>query len=65
MKTNSEESFDWADAVADSAIMSGITFFSTLAATSVIGQSSLVAAGIAAALQFFTILAIKRKLVRE
>lgn len=60
--------FDWADAVLDAGIFSAITFFTTIAGTSTVGlqgEKGIIAGGIAAALQFFTILAIKRKLIRE
>jgi len=60
--------FDWEDAILDSGIMAAITFFASIGGTSAVGlsgQSVIIAGSIAAALQFFTILAIKRRLIRE
>lgn len=62
---SAEKKFDWGDAIIDAAILSGISFFGALAGTSVVGQASIGAAGIAAALQFLTIIAIKRRLIKE
>ncbi|MGE5555676.1 MAG: hypothetical protein ACM3UY_05360 [Methanocella sp.] len=48
--------FDWVDALVDAAIISGLTFFSTLGGGSVAGLeglSALKAAAIAACAQFF------------
>jgi len=62
---NSDGSYDWEGAIIDSAIIAGVTFFSTLGAGTVTGfpgQAALVAASIAAATQFFITLAIKRGL---
>ena len=60
--------FDWSDALVDSAIISGLTFFSTLGGGSVAGLGSLPAlkaAAIAACAQFFIFLALKRGLVQS
>ena len=62
---SSNGTFDWDDAIFDSLIIAGVTFFSTLGAGTVTGlptTTSLIAAGIAAATQFFVTLAIKRGL---
>jgi len=64
-KNKKNGDFDWTDAVIDSAIMGGLTFFATLGGTTVaeIPQlQSVVAALIAASTQFFIILAVKRGL---
>jgi len=65
-----EKKFDWSDAIIDSAILAGITFFGTLGGVScVMAQSQvadkLIAAFIAASIQFLTVLGIKRKLIKE
>jgi len=68
-KNNPNGSFDWGDAVLDAAIMAGLTFFTTLgglAVTDLIRSPvGWVAAGIAAASQFFLVLALKRGLVKK
>ncbi|MGE5555925.1 MAG: hypothetical protein ACM3UY_06670 [Methanocella sp.] len=59
--------FDWADALVDAAIISGLTFFSTLGGGSVAGLeglSALKAAAVAACAQFFIFLALKRGIVQ-
>ena len=58
-------SFDWRDALLDSGIMAGLTFFTSLGGLGLTGgivTRDLIAAGIAAATQFFIVLAIKRGL---
>jgi len=66
--TNSQtQKFDWADALVDAAIISGLTFFSTLGGGSVAGLeglSALKAAAVAASAQFFIFLALKRGIVQ-
>ena len=60
--------FDWADALVDAVIISGLTFFSTLGGGSVAGLeglSALKAATIAACAQFFVFLALKRGIVQS
>jgi len=60
--------FDWADALVDAAIISGLTFFSTLGGGSVAGLegvSAMKAAAIAACAQFFIFLALKRGIVQQ
>ena len=65
-KNNNDGSFDWADAIADAAIMAGSTFFVTLGAMHVTnlltGPEGWLAAAIAAGAEFFIILATKRGL---
>jgi hypothetical protein len=60
--------FDWIDALVDAAIISGLTFFSTLGGGSVAGLegfSVLKAATVAACAQFFIFLALKRGIVQQ
>ena len=67
-QNNADGTFDWQGAIIDSAIIAGVTFFSTLGAGTVTGlptQDALVAASIAAATQFFITLAIKRGLRKK
>jgi hypothetical protein len=67
MANISEQKFDWVDALADAAIISGLTFFSTLGGGSVAGLgmiAGLKAATIAAFAQFFVFLALKRGIVQ-
>jgi hypothetical protein len=62
------QKFDWCDAFIDAAIVSGLTFFSTLGGGSVAGLdglSALKAAAIAACAQFFVFLALKRGIVQS
>jgi len=66
-KNNADGSFNWADALADAAIMGGMTFFTTLGGLGVAGLASdpkatLLAAIISAGAQFFAVLAVKRGL---
>jgi hypothetical protein len=61
--------FDWQDAVIDAVIMAGLTFFTTLGGMGATGllsnpKTSVLAAGIAAATEFFAILAVKRGLTK-
>jgi hypothetical protein len=62
------QKFDWEDALVDAAIISGLTFFSTLGGGSVAGLeglSALKAAAVAACAQFFVFLALKRGIVQS
>ena len=64
-KINPEGRFDWRDALIDAGIMAALTFFTSLGglgATGIITGREFLAAGIAAATEFFLILAIKRGL---
>ena len=59
--------FDWTDALIDAAIISGVTFFSTLGGGAVAGISvvnTVEAATVAAFSQFFIFLALKRGLIQ-
>jgi hypothetical protein len=59
--------FDWTDAFVDAAIISGLTFFSTLGGGSIAGLeglSALKTAAVAACAQFFVFLALKRGIVQ-
>lgn len=59
---------NWADEIIDAAIVAGITFFAGLggmAAVDVPTVKAFVAAGIAAGAQFFTVLGLKRGLVKK
>jgi len=69
-KSNPDGKFDWGDAVADAGIMAGVTFFTTLTGISVSGLmksplEGLMASGISALAHFFTILAVKRGLIKR
>ena len=64
-KNNDDGTFDWSNALIDSAISAGITFFSALGGTGaaqIPTRESLIVSGIAACTQFFIWLAIKRGL---
>ena len=64
-ENSSNGTFDWEAAIIDSAIMGALTFFTSLGGMAVVGiptPTSLAAASIAAATEFFLTLAIKRKL---
>jgi len=64
-RNNEGGSFDWNDTLIDAGIMAGLTFFTSLGGlglTGAIGLREVLAAGVAAATQFFSILAIKRGL---
>ncbi len=63
-----ESKFDWSNALVDAAIISAVTFFSTLGGGSVAGLeglSALKAASVAASAQFFIFLALKRGIVQS
>lgn len=64
--TNNENgSFDWHSNLVDAAIMAALTFFAALGglgATGLIAEREAIAAAIAAATEFFLMLAIKRGL---
>jgi len=69
-KNGEDGKFDWADAILDAAIMSGLTFFTTLGAMGATGlitdmKQTLLAAIISSGTEFFAILAMKRKLVKK
>ena len=59
-----KEVFDWQNALADAGIIAGLTFFTSLVGINLSGMHETVtactAAGISAAVQFFTLLALKR-----
>ena len=62
------QKFDWADALVDAAIISAVTFFSTLGGGAVAGINSIhtvQAASVAALSQFFVFLALKRGLIQN
>lgn len=64
-KNNENGSFDWKNAVIDAGIMAGLTFFTSVGGMSAVNiptEQGAIAAGIAAATQFFLVLAIKRGL---
>ena len=64
-KNNADGSFVWSSNVVDAAIMAALTFFAALGglgATGLIANREIVAAAIAAATEFFLMLAIKRGL---
>ena len=64
-KNHEDGSFNWKDALIDAAILAMLTFFTSLGglgATGMITAREILAAGIAAATQFFMTLAIKRGL---
>ena len=64
-KNKANGDFDWSDAIIDSGIMAGLTFFAALGGTSVADiptVKSMIIASVAAATQFFLSLAIKRGL---
>ena len=63
-----ESEFDWANALIDAAIISAVTFFSTLGGGAVAGINSIhtiQAASVAAFSQFFVFLALKRGLIQN
>jgi len=65
---NPDGSFDWKDSLIDSGIIAALTFFTSLGglgATGMVAGREILAAGIAAATQFFMALAIKRGLRKE
>ncbi len=61
--TPAVEVFDWNDALIDSGIIAGLTFFTSLAGGNIAGLPNLIAvysASLTALIQFFTFIAIKR-----
>lgn len=61
------QKFDWADALIDAIIISGLTFFTTLGGGSIAGLgmvAGLKAATVASCAQFFIFLALKRGIVQ-
>jgi hypothetical protein len=68
-QNNGDGSFNWKDAVADSAVMAGYTFFITLVGITVSDLGTLAQAclpgAIAAGGQFFLVLSTKRGLRKE
>jgi len=63
-----EQRFDWRNALTDAAIISSVTFFSTLAGGTVAGINtvhSVETATVAAFSQFFVFLALKRGLIQS
>jgi len=65
---NPDRTFNWREAIIDAGIMAALTFFTSLGgmgATGIVGTRELSAAAIGACTQFFAILAIKRKLIKE
>jgi hypothetical protein len=64
-KNNSDGSFNWKDALIDAFLIAALTFFTSLGGMGIangVSSRDFMAAGIAAAIQFFSILAIKRGL---
>lgn len=62
---NSDGSFVWSSNVVDAVIMAALTFFAAmggLGATGLVAEREVIAASIAAATEFFLMLAIKRGL---
>ena len=63
-----EQKFDWNDAVCDSAILAGMTFFAALGGSALSGgegNQPIIAAFVAAGSMFFGTLALKRGLIRK
>lgn len=64
-QNNEDGSFDWKNTLIDASVIGGLTFFTAvggLGATGIIQNRELLAAGIAAASQFFLTIAVKRGL---
>jgi hypothetical protein len=64
-QNDSNGKFDWANAIVDAAILALFTLFTTLGGLGITGgitARDLLAAGIAAGIQFFAVLAAKRGL---
>lgn len=64
-KNNSDGSFDWKDAILDAGVLAGLTFFTALGGSTVVGiptAQACIGAALSAAGQFFLTLAIKRGL---
>ena len=62
------EKFDWKNALIDAGIIACLTFFSTLAGTKTAGLpdiTSLYSAFISSMVQFFSVLAIKRGIIKK
>lgn len=62
------EKFDWSNAVCDAGILAGITFFTALSGIKIADVETtraFMGASISAGLQFLTILALKRKLIKS
>ena len=65
---NGNKKFDWKNALIDAGIIAALTFFSTLAGTktaSLPDVACLYSAFIASMVQFFTILGMKRGIIRR
>ena len=65
---NGNKRFDWRNALIDASIIAGLTFFSTLAGAktaSLPDATCLYTAFVSAMVQFFTLLAIKRGIIRR
>jgi len=65
--TNSaEKTFDWKNAIIDATITSGLTFFSTLGGTTIVGHvaitNAIISSVMAASTQFLVFLSLKRGL---
>ena len=63
-----EEKFDWCNNLADASILAGLAFFTCLVGTNIMDVAflqSLYASGISAAVQFFTLMALKRGITKE
>jgi len=66
--TKTAEKFDWCDALADAAIVSGIGFFAAFGGTGLAGvpsKEAIWAATVTAAVQFLTIMGLKRGLITK
>jgi len=64
-KNNIDGSFDWGDAIMDAGVLAGLTFFTALGGSSIVGiptPQACIGAAVSAAGQFFLTLAIKRGL---
>jgi hypothetical protein len=69
-RRKADGSFDWKNALIDSAIVAGVDFFTTLGGLGVAGlfadpTKGLIAAGISAAAGFFFTLAVKRGVISK
>lgn len=65
---NPDGSFNWKDALIDAGIMACLNFFMSLGgmgATGAIGIREVIGAGIAACTTFFSVLALKRGLIKK
>jgi hypothetical protein len=61
----SAKAANWKDEFADAAALSGLAFFTSLAGTAATTGLNVAAAGIAAGSMFFTVLCMKRGLVKQ